>query len=113
CAPSYAPVVQRCLLQIPRAPKSSCWQHVMRCLVVSTVTEHRFARNKGLAAAELLHQGVSSQGYWDSVLSLYPMRPAVNHIFRWSQCSRFQTGSRSLDLNNTRCVLPRTGSILM
>jgi hypothetical protein len=35
CAPSCALVVQRCLLQIARASKSSCWQHVMRCLVVS------------------------------------------------------------------------------
>ena len=33
--PSYALVVQRCLMQIARASKSSCCHHVMRCLVVS------------------------------------------------------------------------------
>jgi hypothetical protein len=33
--PSYALVVQRCLLQIVRVSKSSCCHHVMRCLVVS------------------------------------------------------------------------------
>jgi len=29
--PSYALVVQRWLMQISRASKSSCWHHVMRC----------------------------------------------------------------------------------
>ena len=42
--PSYALVVQRCLVQIARASKSSCCHHVMRCLVASTVAEHRFRK---------------------------------------------------------------------
>ena len=42
--PSYALVEQRCLLQITRVSKSSCCHHVMRCLVASTVAEHRFRK---------------------------------------------------------------------
>jgi hypothetical protein len=42
--PFYAVVEQRCLVQIVRVSKSSCCHHVMRCLVASTVAEHRFRK---------------------------------------------------------------------
>ena len=83
-------VVQHCLLQIVRASKSSCCHHVMRCLVVSTVAEHRFARNRELIAVDCCIKACHL-GRWDRFSLPRPtIRPAVNRTSGGANAADFR-----------------------